>query len=433
MQCAKTGVTLLVAGSFLFAATGGGAAVAAEGPGGETVAAAGSGSVNVSTAGDAGMGGSAAVPVSAPGAGGEPIVLGAPSAAPAEAGGPGAMPAMTDYGSVPAVMATSAAGGVPAAGPATPENLAQLVAPIALYPDSLVAQILAAAAYPAEIVEADRWVRQNANLDGPALAQAVDQLPWDGSVKALVAFPAVLSNLDQNLTWTVALGEAEESQPQAVFDAVQAMRRRAQQAGTLQSTPQQTVTSGGGSIMIQPAGGDYVYVPEYDPWLAYGAPMAAYPYWDPFPGLYLDSPGFVFGLGVGIGVFAGFGWGWGHWGADWHHGWLLHDHQAYGAMGSRGLVRAYGGFGGDRFRGFAAGGVRGGGFAGGDRALAGRAFVAGHAGVGGGFRADGVHGGGFHGGGFGGAGFHGGEVGGGGFHGGEGGGGGFHGGGGGHR
>ncbi|HET6307998.1 MAG TPA: DUF3300 domain-containing protein [Rhodopila sp.] len=374
MQYAGKGVTMVVAGSFLLAAAGGlevagtTPAAAQDGGAGAAVAPAALGNAPAPVAAPINLGGAAAAPV-----------ITTPSAASAAGGGGAAAAPVT---------ATAAAS----------ESLDQLVAPIALYPDSLVAQILAAATYPAEIVEADRWVQQNPNLDGPALAQAVDQLPWDASVKALVAFPAVLSNLDQNLTWTVALGEADESQPQAVFNAVQAMRQRAQQAGTLQTTPQQTVTAEGGNIVIQPASPDYVYVPEYDPWLVYGAPVAAYPYWDPFPGLYLDSPGFVFGLGVGIGVFAGFGWGWGHWGADWHHGWLLHDHQVYGAPGGRGMIRGYGGFAGDRFHGFAPGGVRPGGFRGFDHAVEGRGFV-GHAGGVGEYRAGGFAGGGFHGGG----------------------------------
>jgi hypothetical protein len=127
----------------------------------------------------------------------------------------------------------------------TPEELQQLVAPIALYPDSLMAQILAASTFPDQVVDADRWVQSHPDLKGEDLAQAVDQLPWDPSVKALAAFPSVLGNMDKNLSWTSSLGDAYYNQEQGVMDAIQVMRRRAQKAGHLNSTPQQTVTTEG--------------------------------------------------------------------------------------------------------------------------------------------------------------------------------------------
>ena len=127
----------------------------------------------------------------------------------------------------------------------TPEQLQQLVAPIALYPDSLLAQILAASTFPEQVVEADRWVQSHPDLKGDALAQAVDQMPWDPSVKALTAFPSVLGNMDKNLSWTSSLGDAYYNQEQGVMDVIQVMRRRAQQAGNLNSTSQQTVTAEG--------------------------------------------------------------------------------------------------------------------------------------------------------------------------------------------
>ena len=125
----------------------------------------------------------------------------------------------------------------------TPEQLQQLVAPIALYPDSLVAQILAASTFPEQVVEADRWVQAHPDLKGDALGQAVDQQPWDPSVKALAAFPSVLGNMDKNLSWTSSLGDAYYNQQQDVMDAVQVMRQKAEQAGNLKTTPQQTVTT----------------------------------------------------------------------------------------------------------------------------------------------------------------------------------------------
>jgi hypothetical protein len=159
----------------------------------------------------------------------------------------------------------------------TPADLQQLVAPIALYPDALVAQILAASTYPTQIVQADRWLQGRVNLPPEQIAAAVDKESWDPSVKALTAFPSVLANLDQNLSWTTALGEAYFSQPQDVLDSVQVMRRRAEDAGSLSSTPQQTVVTQGPRIVIEPVQPDVCYLPVYDPWLVYGPPIVAYP------------------------------------------------------------------------------------------------------------------------------------------------------------
>ena len=201
----------------------------------------------------------------------------------------------------------------------TPEQLQQLVAPIALYPDSLVAQILAASTFPEQVVEADRWVQEHPDLQGDALGQAVDQQPWDPSVKALTAFPSVLGNMDKNLSWTSSLGDAYYNQQQDVMDAVQVMRQRAQEAGNLKTTPQQTVTTQGSSIVVQPANPEVVYVPAYDPWLVYGGPIMAWPGWYPYPGIWYNGPFLSFGPGFGIGFFGGFGWGWNHWGFNWHN------------------------------------------------------------------------------------------------------------------
>src|SRR6266436_267824 len=211
----------------------------------------------------------------------------------------------------------------------TPENLQQLVAPIALYPDSLVAQILAASAFPEQVVEADRWVQAHPDVKGDALAQAVDQQPWDPSVKALTAFPSVLGNMDKNLSWTSSLGDAYYNQQQDVMDAVQEMRQRAQEAGNLKTTPQQTVTSQDSTIIIEPASPEVVYVPAYDPWLAYGGPIEAWPGWYEYPGIWYGDPYLSFGVGYGIGYYGGYGWGWHHWGSDWHNRVVIHDHDRY--------------------------------------------------------------------------------------------------------
>lgn len=211
----------------------------------------------------------------------------------------------------------------------SPEQLQQLVAPIALYPDELVAQVLAAATYPTQVVEADRWMQEHSDLSGQQLGQAVDQQPWDSSIKALTQFPSVLSNMDKNLSWTSSLGEAYVNQPQQVMDVVQTMRRRAQNAGNLKSTPQEKVDTQSQTIVIEPAEPNIVYVPQYDPWLIYGAAVPIWPGWYPVPGLYLSGPGFGFGIGFPIGFFGGFGWGWHHWGFDWGHRAMVFDHHAY--------------------------------------------------------------------------------------------------------
>jgi uncharacterized membrane protein YgcG len=213
--------------------------------------------------------------------------------------------------------------------PQTPEQLQQLVAPIALYPDSLVAQILAASTFPEQVVEADRWVQANPDLKGEALGQAVDQQPWDPSVKALTAFPSVLGNMDKNLAWTSSLGDAYYNQQQDVMDAIQVMRQRAQEAGNLKTTPQQTVETQGSTIVVQPASPDVVYVPAYDPWLVYGYPIVAWPGWYPYPGIWFGGPYLSFGIGFGIGFYGGFGWGWGHWGCNWNNHYVVYNHNQY--------------------------------------------------------------------------------------------------------
>jgi uncharacterized membrane protein YgcG len=211
----------------------------------------------------------------------------------------------------------------------TAEELQQLVAPIALYPDSLVAQILAASTFPEQVVEADRWVQAHPDLKDEALGQAVDGQPWDPSVKALTAFPSVLGNMDKNLSWTSSLGDAYYNQQQDVMDAVQVMRRKAQGAGNLKTTPQQKVTELDSAIDIEPADPAVVYIPAYDPWLIYGFPIVPWPAWYPYPGIWFGGPYLSFGIGFGIGWWGGFGWGWGHWGFDWRNHAVLFDHGRY--------------------------------------------------------------------------------------------------------
>jgi len=209
------------------------------------------------------------------------------------------------------------------------QELQQLVAPIALYPDALVAQVLAASTYPAEIVEADRWMQSHSNLKGEELTKEVDKQSWDASVKALTQFPSVLESMDKNLSWTSSLGDAYANQQQDVTDAVQVMRQQAHKAGRLNSNEQEKVTTQGNTIIIEPANPEVVYVPAYDPWLVYGEPIVAYPGWYPVPGIFLPGPGIGFGIGFGVGFFGGFGWGWHHWGCDWHGHRVIYNHNTY--------------------------------------------------------------------------------------------------------
>jgi hypothetical protein len=219
--------------------------------------------------------------------------------------------------------------GPPAYQQQTAAQLQQLVAPIALYPDSLVAQVLAASSYPAQVVEADRWVQENSTLKGDALAQAVDQQGWDPSVKALTAFPSVLANMDKNLSWTSSLGDAYYNQQQDVMDAVQVMRQKAQTSGNLQTTDQQTVQTTGSTIVIQPANPQVVYVPAYNPWVVYGGPVAPWPYWYQTPGIWWGGPRISWGIGFGIGFYGGYGWGWHNWNTNWNNHVIVYNHNTY--------------------------------------------------------------------------------------------------------
>jgi Protein of unknown function (DUF3300) len=245
------------------------------------------------------------------------------------AGGPRNLAAFQDSQAPPQGQAQSEDSQAPQHTPQTPEQIQQLVAPIALYPDSLVAQILAASTFPEQIVEADRWVQANPDLKGEDLGREVDQQPWDPSVKALAAFPSVLGNMDKNLSWTSSLGDAYYNQQQDVMDAVQVMRQRAQQAGNLKTTPQQTITTQGSDVVIQPADPQVVYVPAYNPWLVYGGPIGPWPGWYPYPGIWYGGPYLSFGLGFGIGFYGGFGWGWNNWGFNWRGRYSMYNHGRY--------------------------------------------------------------------------------------------------------
>ena len=211
------------------------------------------------------------------------------------------------------------AGGAPAAIP--PEQLDSLVAPIALYPDPLLAQTLAASTYPLEIMQLQQWLTRNPGVKDKALADAVAKQPWDPSVQAMAALPDVVKRLADDIQWTTDLGNAFLAQQNDVMDAVQRMRRKAQDKGTLQSTPQQTVETkvveSKQVIVVEQADPQVVYVPSYDPMMVYGAPLYPYPpiYYPP-PGAYAAGMAISWGVGVAMGAAWGGGWGWN---AGWGH------------------------------------------------------------------------------------------------------------------
>src|SRR5271165_6825320 len=232
----------------------------------------------------------------------------------------------------------------PTAEPLTSDELDALVAPIALYPDALVAQVLGAATYPDQVAVADYWLSQNKSLTPTALATAADQQPWDDAVKALTQFPAVLDNMASNLVWTSNLGQAFHNQQSDVMAAVQVMRAKAQSAGTLQSTPQiKVVQQSPQTIVIQPADPQVVYVPQYNPTVVYGASYVV-PFYTPPVAVAAATISFgagvaigaAFGGGVGFGVVGGgvgFGWGFHSWGCNWGGGGgggtVIYNHNTY--------------------------------------------------------------------------------------------------------
>jgi hypothetical protein len=196
------------------------------------------------------------------------------------------------------------------------EELAQMLAPIALYPDSLIAQILMASTYPLEVVEAERWLRQNKNLKGDELDNALQEKTWDPSVKSLCHFPDVLIAMSDKLDQTRKLGDAFLSQEDDVMATIQELRRKAQDQGNIKTTKEQQVIVEQGDISIEPANPEVVYVPVYDPLYVYGPWWyPAYPpyYWYYPPGFVITGGFISFGPGIFIGIGL-FSWCW----FDWH-------------------------------------------------------------------------------------------------------------------
>jgi hypothetical protein len=204
----------------------------------------------------------------------------------------------------------------PAAETLAPEQLESMVAPIALYPDSLLSQVLVACTYPLELVEAQQFLDQNPTLKGAALVDAAKKQSWDPSIQALVAFPDVVKRLNSDIRWTTDLGNAFLAQQADVMSAVQRLRTRAKDAGKLTDTPQEKVVVKDQAIEIQPVDPQVVYVPTYNPAYFWGAPGLY-----PWPGLFY--PGIGIGWGWGLGINLGFYFpgccGWGGWG--WGFGW----------------------------------------------------------------------------------------------------------------
>ncbi len=196
------------------------------------------------------------------------------------------------------------------------DQLDSLVAPIALYPDPLLAQTLAASTYPLEVIQLQQWLAKNPDLKGQALADAVQKQNWDPSIQATAALPDVVKLLSDDITWTTDLGNAFLSQQADVMDAIQRMRLKAQGKGTLQTSQQQVVKTeeveGKSVVVVEQADPEVVYVPSYNPTVVYGEPAYPYPsiYYPPV-GAYVAGTALAFGVGIAVGSAWRGGWGWG--------------------------------------------------------------------------------------------------------------------------
>ena len=231
----------------------------------------------------------------------------------------------------------------------SPDQLNNLVAPIALYPDPLLSQVLSASTYPLEIIEAQQWLGQNRNLQGSQLTEAARQQNWDPSIQALVVFPNALGLLANDVRWTTDLGNAFLAQQADVMSAVQRMRTRARANGKLTNTPQQVVTTatqdGRDAIEIQPADPQVIYVPTYSPTYVWGRPV-----WGEYPDLWYPA-GFGFGFGFGPGYYMSSyypgwgGWGGWGWGCGWFGGGLYVNAGFFNHYGYRGGYGGYGHYG----------------------------------------------------------------------------------------
>jgi hypothetical protein len=237
-----------------------------------------------------------------------------------------------------ALAGPAAHGQNPPAGPAapiyTPQQLDQLLAPIALYPDQLLMQVLIAATYPQQIVDAGAWLQDpnNTKLGGDALVAALQPLDWDPSVKSLIAFPQIIATLNQHIDWTEALGIAFANQQADTMAQIQALRQQASAAGMLKTTTQLAVTTEGSDIIIAPGNAEMIYVPVYNPATVYGNwQYADYPpvYLPPPPGFYNGTLGAGIGFSVGFGVVAPL---WGFDRPDWRSHQINVDPKGYAGL-----------------------------------------------------------------------------------------------------
>jgi hypothetical protein len=255
----------------------------------------------------------------------------------------------------------------PASGPApqSAEQIQALVAPIALYPDALVAQVLSASTYPDQIAIAQNWLSQHTDLSGQKLMKEVDKQSWDPAVKALTQFPTVLDNMAKNLAWTSELGQVYHYQAKDVMDAIQVLRTKAKDSGHLKSNQQiKVVQQSPSTIIIEPANPQVVYVPQYNPAVIFGTPYVV-------PGYTASDVAAAsvlsFGAGIAVGALMSGGggccsWGWSSWTVGWHGGVVAYGghpyygnaawHGGYGAYGYHG----YGGYGGTAYHGYGPGG-----------------------------------------------------------------------------
>src|SRR5215472_17456622 len=267
------------------------------------------------------------------------------------------------YGQQEAAPTSSAEGNEPgsqnnAPAPESAEQIQALVAPIALYPDALVAQVLSGATFPDQIALARNWLLQHNDLHGKELMQEVNEQSWDASVKALTQFPSVLENMAKNLAWTSELGQVYHCQAKDVMQAVQTLRAKAQAAGNLKSTEQiKVVQQSPSTIVIEPANPQIVYVPQYNPTVIYGTSYVV-PNYTATDVAAASVISFGAGIAVGAMMSGGCcGWGWSSWSCGWHGGTVVYGghayygnaawHGAYGAYGYHG----YGGYGAAAYHG----------------------------------------------------------------------------------
>jgi hypothetical protein len=234
--------------------------------------------------------------------------------------------------------------------PQSAEQIQALVAPIALYPDALVAQVLSAATFPDQVALAQNWLQDHKSLTGQDLMKEVDKQSWDPSVKALSAFPTVLDNMAKNLAWTSQLGEVYHFQAKDVMTAIQTLRAKAKAAGNLKSTEQiKVVEQSPTTIVIEPANPQVIYVPQYNPTVIYGTTYVVPGY---TAGDVAAASVISFGTGIAIGAMMSGGccsWGWNTWNVNWHGGAVYYGgHAYYGSAAWHGGYGAYGyhGYGG---------------------------------------------------------------------------------------